>query len=113
MNLELFFTKPAATSKSKPQTENVRFQGEITLKQVQETINSRTKNGFNLSGISVWSGVGEIQQDLIDTTVSLAKRVGITNPLWSKREVECADKKTGEMFMREVLRVKQGLSITF
>ena len=111
MNLELFFVKPAANAKAKAQTENIRFQGEISLKQIQSTI--ADKKGFKLSGISIWAGVGEVQQDLIDNTVELAKRVGISNPLWSKREVECADKRTGEMFTREVLRVKQGLSFTF
>jgi hypothetical protein len=57
--------------------------------------------------------VGEIQQDLIDTTVTLAKRVGMVNPVHSLREVECADKRTGEMFTRSVLRIKQGISISF
>lgn len=111
MNLELFFVKPAASAKAKPQTENVRFQGDISLKQVQQAIVD--KKDFKVSGISVWSGVGEIQQDLIDNTVELAKRVGISNPLWSKREVECTDKRSGEVFTREVLRIKQGLSISF
>ena len=111
MNLELFFVKPAANAKAKAQTENIRFQGEISLKQIQSAI--ADKKGFKLSGISIWAGVGEVQQDLIDNTVELAKRVGISNPLWSKREVECVDKRTGETFMREVLRVKAGLSFTF
>jgi hypothetical protein len=113
MNLELFFVKPAASAKANAQTENVRLQGDINLKEVQSTVSSYAKRGFNLAGVSVWSGVGEIEQELIDNTVKLARTVGITNPLWSKREVECADKKTGEMFMREVLRVKRGLSFTF
>ena len=111
MNLELFLVKPAANAKAKAQTENIRFQGEISLKQIQSTI--ANKKGYTLSGISIWAGVGEVQQDLIDNTVELAKRVGISNPLYSKREVECTDKRTGEIFTREVLRVKQGLSFTF
>jgi histidinol-phosphate/aromatic aminotransferase/cobyric acid decarboxylase-like protein len=111
MNLELFFVKPAISAKAKAQTENVRFQGEINLKQIQQTIAER--KGFKLSGISVWAGSGEIQDELVSNTVELAKRVGITNPLWTKREVECSDKRSGEPFMREVLRVKQGLTFTF
>ena len=113
MNLEILYTKQPQSAKAKAQLENVRFQGEISLKQIQSTNTDMTKKGFKLSGISIWAGVGEVQQDLIDNTVELAKRVGISNPLYSKREVECTDKRTGEIFTREVLRVKQGLSFTF
>lgn len=111
MNMELFMLKPSANAKAKAQTENIRFQGEISLKQIQSTI--ADKKGFTLLGISVWSGTGEIQDDLIQNTVRLAKEVGITNPLWTKKEVGCVDKRTGETFMREVLRIKRGLSFTF
>jgi hypothetical protein len=113
MNLEILLVKQSASAKSRPQMENVRFQGEITLKAVQSTVATYAKRGFNLAGVSVWSGVGEIEQKLIDNTVKLATSIGIANPLWSKREIECVNEKTGETFMREVLRVKRGLSFVF
>ena len=112
MNLETLYTKQQ-NAKAKAQLENVRFQGEISLKQVQSTSTDMTKKGFKLSAVSVWASADEIDQNLIDNTVRLAKEVGIANPIWSKRAVDCVDKRTGETFVREVLRVKAGLSFTF
>jgi hypothetical protein len=113
MNLELFLLKPAKSAKGKASTKNVRFQGEVSLKQIKGNLTEQSSQGFKLSGISIWAGPSEIQEELIQSAVKLAKELGLNHPVWSKREVECADKDTGEMFTREVLRIKQGLSIRF
>jgi ABC-type histidine transport system ATPase subunit len=116
MNLELSFSKVQSASRKNaqlPPLENVRVQpnsdGIIDPKDVQKTIALKEKAGFKYQSMSLWGAEEEIEQITVEQAVAFAKLAGRVQP-WAKRStVECADKRTGEMYTRERIRVRDGV----
>jgi hypothetical protein len=110
MNTELSFAaQPARGAKSGvPPVENIRLESGVSTSEAKAIITKQQKGGKRLLSLSVWGAEGDNDEQFVRSAVAFAEAIGIVSPKHRVEVVPCTNKRTGEMFTRERLRIRAG-----